>query len=348
MKRIRFIPAQVKTFPDERPDACKHCGSQILTRHGTVEKSVTDLYEEKVTVVRYRCSDCESAFRQYPEGIDRGGQTQRMRGWAALAWALGLSLRSASRLLAAFGVSVSRMSARRDVQEAGRNARRKQAEGARGQVRVIGADETAVRVKGETTVVGVATDAATGEALGLEVLVERDADGFMEWLGDFVSEYGVEAMAADDLNTYKPVVERLGIDHQICIAHARKWAWNRLDGIDVWDWVKARIWRLLTELPFDGDLELLRLERAVRDGDATLRRMRVELSGKWRALLCHRRRGDVPWTNNVTERAIGGSEIRYKTVRGYKSEDGMLNGFGLRRWAWSDRDGLDMSELVAA
>ena len=26
----------------------------------------------------------------------------------------------------------------------------------------------------------------------------------------------------------------------------------------------------------------------------------------------------------------------------------MLNGFGLRRWAWSGRDGLDMSELVAA
>ena len=38
----------------------------------------------------------------------------------------------------------------------------------------------------------------------------------------------------------------------------------------------------------------------VRDGDATLRRMCIELSGKWRALLCHRRRGDVPWTNNVT------------------------------------------------
>ena len=32
MKRIRFIPAQVKVFPDERPDACKYCGSQILTR----------------------------------------------------------------------------------------------------------------------------------------------------------------------------------------------------------------------------------------------------------------------------------------------------------------------------
>ena len=321
MTGIRFIPAQVKTFPDERPDACKYCGGQILTQRGAVEKSVTDLYEDTVTVVRYRCSDCERTFRHCPEGVDRGGQTQRMRGWAALAWALGLSLRSASHLLAAFGVSISRMSVWRDVQEAGRNARGKQAGGAGGRVRVIGADETAVRVKGVKKVVVAVADAETGQVLGLDVLIERDADGFMEWLGDFVSGYGVEAMAADDLNTYKPVVRRLGIDHQICTAHVRKWAWNRLDGIDGWDWVKARIWRLLTELPFDGDVELLRLERMVRDGDATLRRMRVELSGKWRALLCHRRRGDVPWTNNVTERAIGGSKIRYKTVRGYKSED---------------------------
>ena len=271
-----------------------------------------------------------------------------MRGWAALAWALGLSLRSASHLLAAFGVSISRMSVWRDVQEAGRNARRKQAGRAGGQVKVIGADETAVRVKGVKKVVGVVADAETGQVLGLDVLVERDADGFMEWLGDFVSDYGGEAMVTDDLNTYKPVVRRIGIDHQICIAHVRKRAWNRLDGIDGWDWVKARIWRLLTELPFDGDVELLRLERAVRDGDANLRRMRVELSGKWRALLCHRRRRDVPWTNNVTERAIGGSKIRYKTVRGYKSEDWMLNGFGLTQWAWSGRDGLELSELVAA
>ena len=44
MARIRFIPAQVKTFPDERPDARKYCGSQILTRHGTADKTVTDIY----------------------------------------------------------------------------------------------------------------------------------------------------------------------------------------------------------------------------------------------------------------------------------------------------------------
>ena len=54
-----------------------------------------------------------------------------------------------------------------------------------GHVRVIGADETVVRVNGEKTVVGVVTDAATGEVLGMEALAERGSDGFMEWLGDF-------------------------------------------------------------------------------------------------------------------------------------------------------------------
>ena len=34
--------------------------------------------------------------------------------------------------------------------------------------------------------------------------------------------------------------------------------------------------------------------------------------------------------------------------RGRKSEAWMLNGFGLTQWAWSGRDGLELSELVAA
>ena len=110
------------------------------------------------------------------------------------------------------------MSARRDVQEAGRNARGKQSGWAGGQ---IGADETVVRVKGVTAVVGVVTDAATGQVLGLVVLVERDSDGFMERLGDFARDYGVEAMVTNDLSAYKPVVKRLGIDHQICTGSGR-------------------------------------------------------------------------------------------------------------------------------
>ena len=92
-------------------------------------------------------SAADAPTARAPSGIARREATvadipRRMRGWVALAWALGLSLRSASRILAALGVSVSRMSARRDVQEAGRNARGKQVGRAGGQVIVIGAVET--------------------------------------------------------------------------------------------------------------------------------------------------------------------------------------------------------------
>ena len=96
-----------------------------------------------------------------------------MRGWAAL----GLSPRSASRPLAAFGVSVSRMSVWRGVKEAGRNARRKQSGRARGRATAIGADETAVSVKGEKTVIGAVTDAATGEVFGLTQWACSGRDG---------------------------------------------------------------------------------------------------------------------------------------------------------------------------
>ena len=81
----------------------------------------------------------------------------------------------------------------------------------------------------------------------------------MEWLGDFARGYGGEAMVTDDLSAYKLAVECLGIDHQICTAHVRKRAWTRLDRIDGRDWGKAWICRLLTELPFDVDLDLPRL-----------------------------------------------------------------------------------------
>ena len=174
------------------------------------------------------------------------------------------------------------------------------------------------------------TDARTGQVLGLDVLVEQDSDAFTDWLADCADEFGVDAVFTDDLNTYKPVVERLGLERQICMVHLLNWAWNRLGKIAGMEWFKALIWRLLKELPANGGLELLRLEHLVQDAeDQSLRCLCVKLSGKWRALLCHRRRGDVPWTNNMTERAMGRSKVRYKTVRMCKSESGLLNGLGL-------------------
>ena len=93
-------------------------------------------------------------------------------------------------------VSLSRMSARRGVQENERNARRNLTGRTRGRVTAIGADEPAVRVNGEKTDVGAVKDAATGEALGREALAERDSDGFAECLGDFARDFGSRRNAA--------------------------------------------------------------------------------------------------------------------------------------------------------
>lgn len=346
MPRVRFTLPQVKTFADTRPAACTYCGSVYLNRHGLVTKRIRDLYVSEVTVHRYRCLDCGRTFRHYPQGVDQHDQSHRLRGLAALCWALGLSLRSVSHLLGALGCDLSRMSVWRDVQQAGTSAFGGWLSRQRGRVRVLGADETVLKVRGRQTVVGFVTDAESGQVVGMDVLVDRDSDGFVRWLESYVIRFGVESMVTDDLNTYKPVVEHLGVDHQVCIAHVRKWVWNRLREIDGWEWYKSRIWLLMTELPMQGGRELLDMERRVRE-QQKLHRLVVELCEKWRSLTCHQRVRGMPQTNNCTERTIGRSKIRYRTVRGYKSEEGMMNGLGLTQWVWSGMDELDLGDLIA-
>jgi hypothetical protein len=53
-------------------------------------------------------------------------------------------------------------------------------------------------------------------------------------------------------------------------------------------------------------------------------------------------------TNNASERSIGRSKARYKTMRGYKSTDGMGNGIGLTQWLYSGEDEHDLAEVMAA
>ena len=75
------------------------------------------------------------------------------------------------------------MSVWRDVPEAGANALHKWLGRERGPVRVMGVDETMVKVGGQQTAMGLVTDATAGELLGLDALVVRDSAGFLDGLG---------------------------------------------------------------------------------------------------------------------------------------------------------------------
>jgi DNA-directed RNA polymerase subunit RPC12/RpoP len=106
----------VEPKPTGRPRHCPYCGSQILQRWGRVSKSLQDTQFAETEVQRYRCSECKRTFRDYPEGVDRANQSQRIRHLAALAWALGLSTRDVVDVFKDLGVRLSRMSVWREGQ----------------------------------------------------------------------------------------------------------------------------------------------------------------------------------------------------------------------------------------
>lgn len=341
MPRIRFTLPQVKPLPEGRPSSCPYCPGSIFQRHGITHKPIKDLYLDQVRLFRYRCADCGRTFRHYPQGVDSHDQSQRLRALVALLWALGLSHQSISYLLVALGAPIAKMTSWRDVQEAGLGAVRTLVRPTA--VTVMGADETVLKVKGKQRVVGLVVEPESGEVLGLELLIQQDTPAFIRWLKKYAQGLGVEVVVSDDLATYKPVVEELGVKHQVCLAHVRKNVKRRLKEIVGWEQEKAKVAELVRDLPREGGLALLELERAVRSAP----KLR-ELVEKWRSLVCYQENPGVPRTNNRTEQGIGRSKIRYKTLRGFKSEAGMMNGLHLTQWVWRPGVVRDLGSLIAA
>jgi transposase-like protein len=237
------------------------------------------------------------------------------------------------------------MTSWRDVQEAGLGVLRGLAMPA--SVEVIGADETVLKVKGKQRVVGFVVEPGSGAVLGLELLAQQDTSAFIRWLKKYAQGLGVKVVVSDDLATYKPVVEELGVEHQVCLAHVRKNVKRRLQEIKGWAPEKEKIAELLQELPREGGLALMELEKVVRSVPK-LRELVVELAQRWRSLVCYQGKPGVPRTNNRTEQGIGRSKIRYKTMRGFKSAAGLMNGLYLTQWVWRPGEVRDLSSLLAA
>lgn len=342
--RLRLLVPEVKTEANSRPRMCRFCGSTLLQRHQTVRKLVIDTHVRETQAVRYRCSSCGRTFRHYPEGVSRYRQSQRVMGLAVLFWTLGLSEWTTSHVLHALQAGIHRSSVHRDRLRAGALLRQRAV--AMGRVRVLGADETGIAVRGQAQLVGFVVDQESGKTVGVDVLVKQDSAAFRRWLGRYTEALGVEALVTDDLNTYKPVSLQLGLDQQICLAHVRKWVGNRLRSIRDWEEEKALIRELMRLLPLDGGRQLFRLERRVRRSPP-LRRLVIDLVQRWPALVYHHGKPWVPATNNRTEQAIGKSKVRFKTVRGFKSVTGMLAGVALTQWLYSGAAVHDVTELVA-
>jgi transposase-like protein len=356
-----------------------------LHRHGTVSKPIKDHQATEVEVHRYKCCSCVRTFRHYPSGVSKKDQSRRTVVLAALMYGLGLSCSAASHLLCALGVEVCKMTVWRDAQQAGESLGKKRPAG---RVRVLGADETVYKVKGKEVAVGFVTDANSGRTLGFEVLFEGDGRAFRRWLEPYVEELGAEVLVSDDNDSYSVATAGLGLSHQLCIAHVRKYVSKRANSIleqaeREWDEQDEKLEKLsedlrslkglLEELPEEGGRRIGRLHREYlwaspprRGGGGgggggrremkevsaayRMRMLTLEIWSKWHKIRLHLSRSELglDGTNNSTERGIGKSKVRYKTMRGYKSIEGMKNGIALTQWLYSSENEHDLGKEMAA
>jgi transposase-like protein len=331
----------VKVATANRPSQCPHCKGEILQRWGGEVRQIRDPHVKEVIVYRYHCTHCRRTFRHYPEGVDQGQQSQRLRKLAALCWVLGLSYRGVAAVFAIFGVGIGRMTAWRDAQElAGETKRRRIWK----PVRVLGLDGAYVRGWGETQAVVVAVDLGDGQPVGIGHIDEKDPQAVRRWLEPLVKRLGVSVIVTDDLKTYRSVARQLGLEHQVCQFHLRRWTGRSLYQLkqelsEDYQAILAEVQQLIDELPDWGGSRLFELwkrtpvEKSARDQPRTpserLRNLMIRLSENWPRYRVFDWQPDVPWTNNTTEQIIGRMKMRSRTVRGYKNEEGMLNGLML-------------------
>lgn len=103
--------------PEDRPQKCPYCGSQVLQRWGRVTRKVQDTDREDIEIYRYKCGNCGRTFRGYPKGLDRSSQSTRIRNLASVTGELGLSSREVAEFFQRLGVDLSHVTAWRYGQD---------------------------------------------------------------------------------------------------------------------------------------------------------------------------------------------------------------------------------------
>jgi len=326
----------VKAAAEKRPAKCPHCGCCMLQRWGNVSKAVIDPQLKWALIYRYRCTQCRKTFRDYPPGITRAAQTDRMRFVCALIWKIGASLRQTTGILGVWQRAVCHMTVWRDIQWA---ALRRPA---KTRVRVAGLDGFYTKLKGKEKGLMVLLDLGDGQPVEIAEVAEENAETLLAWLLPLAEQYGLEVMVTDDLASYPVVTNALELKRQVCRFHALRWMMLTLKECETtlgepWQDTIDEIRRIIRTLPENGPhlLHLLWKRILPLDGPRTpaalavarLRLLVLKMGQNWSQYALFLAEEGVPTTNNATERAIGRWRNRSKTTRGFKSLAGLVAAF---------------------
>ena len=342
MKIVLQLP-QVERKKLSRPSKCPYCQGEVFQRWGMVRRQIKDTKVRTVKVARYKCTSCQRTFRHYPAGVSHAGQSGRLMKLCVIMWSLGLSYRSVGLILAVFGVSLSHMSGWRDVQEAGKQIRRRPKWKP---ARVVGVDGAWINGKG----IMVAVNLGDGELLALAEIDEKEKSAVAAWLKTLKQQHNIGAIVTDDLATYKEITQELELGHQICQFHVRRWVGQALRKLEEelpveWLQVLSTIQQVVDELPMNGSKRLYELWKAIPgrtsapdERRAPLEKLRdlvLRLTRDWQRYIEFYSDPGIPWTNNRTEQIIGRLKSRAKRVRGYKTSQGLKMGCWIAAQFWT-------------
>jgi len=167
-----------------------------------------------------------------------------------------------------------------------------------------------------------------GILLDVEILEDETAPTFRKYILKLKERLNLDVLVTDDHASYRESLIGTGIERRLCIVHVLKNVMKGLKKLDFSEEEKGKIIGLVRAPTGKGriiiwEMYLKRLkERGSRDEGM---QFLLRLTEKCMDLTTYERREGVPKDNNFTERNIGGTKIRYKTTRGMKSEEGLLN-----------------------
>jgi len=386
--RLQLLLPRVDVTEFKWPAECPYekCQGRRFVPHQEVTKPVRDTMYDAVPAHRYCCLRCQRTFRVYPQGITHDQTSQRVKGLAVMLYLLGLSYGAVSLALDGLGVTMSKTSVYVAVQAAAAKVPGMKRRAVFSDVRTpaLGSDVTSVKCKGEWLLLGLTVDDLTGLALTVDRLTAEDADALHDWLAPIAEAVDAQLLVTDDADAFKPVADRLGVEHQVCKSHVKRNTEAFIDSMmpkvetdedgsladigltpeQATNDLKRLGELILSRQPAEEkDLESMshRYTQAAgpRSGEKAslayrLRMMYLDRWNLWRRLTRYRTwRGPqgetVDGTNNGSERAIGWwIKERYRPMRGYKRPHSAVNVSRLLAWCgnYLDRGGADLAALI--
>jgi transposase-like protein len=275
--RLKLLLPPVRPDIFSEPTGCpyKGCEGKHFNLRQESHKPLRDTLVSAVVARRYECLRCHRTFRIYPTGVSHAQSSARLKGLGILLYVLGLSYGAVALTLEALGHPLGKTAVYQAVQSAGEKVpglRRDAVALPRGKSRVValGVDLTSVKCKGTWISLGVSVDAQEGIALTVDILDNAEAQTLKNWVGEVAAAVGAEVLVSDDADGFKKAADDGGLEQQVCKSHVRR---------NTEEWVE----RMKPELARDADGSLkaigVKPEQAVADCDELLRLVRERPAG---------------------------------------------------------------------